>query len=204
LSGAIFAAAITTARMAAAEAEPPVDVVIHEAPPPRRIVTMAFSPLPLIVGKLSFELVVVPIEHHGLVLSPFYASTTTAPIYVFSDTGQPTQLPEQKFSGYGGELGYRYYFGQGGPRGFFLGPSLILGWFTATAQNGSQTKYLQYGFAADVGSQMLVTDRVSLSLGGGLQYIATDKTIPPQQFPAKIFANRGVLPRLLFSLGLAL
>jgi hypothetical protein len=200
----VFVAALSTANIALAEPEPPVDVVIHEAPPPRRFITAAFSPLPLIVGKVSFELVAMPIEHHALVLSPYYASSTTAPIYVFSDTGQPTQLPKQTFSGYGGELGYRYYFGRSGPRGFFLGPSLILGWFTATAQNGDQTQYRQSGIAADIGSQMLVTDRVSLILGGGLQYLTTDKTIPPQQYPAKIYANKGVLPRVLFSLGLAL
>jgi hypothetical protein len=203
LSGAIFAAAITTARMAAAEAEPAVDVAIREAPAPRRIVTMAFSPLPLVLGKLSFEVVVVPLEHHGLVLSPFYASTTTEPIYVFSDVGQPTRLPQQNFKGFGGELGYRYYSGGRGPRGFFVGPSIILGRFTATAEDGSQTQYLHYGLAADVGHQMLIVDRVSLSLGAGLQIMKTDKPIPPQQFPAKIFASSGVLPRLLISLGVA-
>jgi hypothetical protein len=203
LPGAIFAAAITTASVAVAEAEPPVDVVIHQAPPPRRIFTMAFSPLPLVLGKLSFEVVVVPIEHHGLVLTPFHVSTTTAPIYVFDDRGQPTRLPQQNFAGFGGELGYRYYFGERGPRGVFVGPSVILGRFTATAENGSQTEYLHYGFAADVGHQMLIVDRVSLSLGAGLQVMKTDKPIPPQQFPAKLFANSGLLPRLLISLGLA-
>ena len=101
------------------------------------------------------------------------------------------------------EIGYRYYFGQGGPRGLFLGPSLILGAFDAKAQNGTSTSYADFGLAADIGYQVLVADRVSLSLGAGLQYTATSKSIPDQQFPAEIYANDGLRPRVLASLGWA-
>jgi hypothetical protein len=51
---------------------------------------------------------------------------------------------------------------------------------------------------------MLIADRVALSLGAGLQALTTSKSIPGQQFPAKIYANGGVLPRLLFAIGVAL
>jgi hypothetical protein len=203
-AAAAFVAAITTAGVAIAEPEPAVDVEIREPPPPRRILSIGLNPLPYVLGRLSADVILVPISHHALVLSPFYERATTARIYVFDDTGIATRLPEQKFSGFGLELGYRYYFDERGPRGFFLGPSFIIGWLTATAETGSQTPYRQYGGAADLGYQMLVGDRVSLSLGGGVQYIKTDKSIPPQQFSANLFANSRVLPRLLLSVGLAL
>jgi hypothetical protein len=202
-AGALVALTIATASNAIAEPEPPVDVVIPETPPPRRIVVLGWNPLSLVLGKASFDVVVVPRDHHGLILSPFYASTSTEPIFVFDDMGNPRQLAKQTFSGFGGELGYRYYFDELGPRGFFMGPSLIVGWFTAQAGDGSQTAFLQYGAAVDVGYQTLIADRLSLTLGGGLEVVATNKSIPQQQFPARFYANFGVLPRLLLSVGWA-
>jgi hypothetical protein len=181
-----------------------VDVVVRDPTPPRRIVSIEWNPLPLVaIDKLSANVIVVPLDHHALVLSPFYVSTTTAPIYVFDDAGNPTQLPEQKFTGFGGELGYRYYAGEGGPRGFFVGPSVLVGSFDATAQDGTKTPFLDLGLVADAGYQILLAERVALSLGGGVQYMWTSKSIPDQQFPARIYANRGVAPRLLMSLGWA-
>jgi hypothetical protein len=112
-------------------------------------------------------------------------------------------LPSQSFTGAGSELGYRYYFGRGGPRGMFLGPSFVLGDFSAKAQDGSTTSYIQLGGALDLGFQALVLDRISLSLGAGLQYLASSPTIPPQQFPADVYANSGLRPRLLASIGVA-
>jgi hypothetical protein len=200
---AIILAMFSTARAAFGAPPPPVDVVIPETAP-RRIFAVEWNPLPLVtIGKLSANLVIVPVDHHALVLSPFYAWTTTAPIFVFDDNGNPSQLPEQRFTGYGGELGYRYYSRQGGPRGLFVGPSFILGSFVATAANGTKTSFLDYGAAADIGYETLVADRVALSLGAGVQYTATSKSIPSQQFPAQLYANSLVRPRLLFALGWA-
>jgi hypothetical protein len=185
-------------------ARTPVDIVIHDNPPPRRWISIAWNPVPIIaLGKVSFDVVVAPLVHHAIVFSPFYATTTTAPLYTFDDAGNATQLPQQRFEGFGGELGYRYYFGEGGLRGFFLGPSFILGFFTATAQDTSQTQYVDYGFAVDVGYQALVANRVVVGAGVGAQYTLTDKSIPNQQFPANVYANAGLRPRLLFSVGWA-
>ncbi|HWU86378.1 MAG TPA: hypothetical protein VN253_03860 [Kofleriaceae bacterium] len=200
---AAFAAVGLAASPADAELPPAVDVVVHEEPPPRRILAIEWNPLPLLIDKLSANIVFVPVAHHAIVLGPCYVSTTTKPIYVFDDSMNATQLPRQRFRGFGGELGYRYYFGEAGPRGLFLGPSLILATFTAKAQDGGETPYTYYGVAADVGFQMLVADSVSLSLGGGLQYAGTSKQIPNQQLPASIYANGAVRPRLLASIGWA-
>jgi len=201
------AALSTTVHVAAAETPPPadvpIDVVIHETPPQRRIISVEWNPLPLLLGKISANVVIVPIDHHALVLCPFYVSTTTAGINVFDDQGNPTQLPTQTFSGFGGEIGYRYYTGLGGPRGLFVGPSLILASMTAKAQNGSTTGYLDYGVAGDVGYEMLVADNLALGLGGGIQYATPNRTIPTQQFPADIYANGKLAPRALASIGWA-
>jgi hypothetical protein len=195
----------------AAEAPPPadaaVDVVIHDAPPRQRILSIEFNPLPLIIGKISVSAVIVPVDHHALILTPFYISTTTWPIYTYqgayTDVTSSTQLPQQSFSGFGGEIGYRYYTGLGGPRGFFVGPSFIIAGMTAKAQDGSTTDYLDLGGALDVGYELLVMDTVAVSLGLGAQYTAPDKTIPNQQFPADVYANGKLAPRALASIGWA-
>jgi len=201
----------------------PVDVRIPEETPPRRYVAIEWNPLPFItmhtgdrplpggptqggLGKLSVNVVVAPLEHHAIIIAPFYVLTRTTPITAFDDSTPPNprELPVQTFRGYGSELGYRYYTGRGGLRGLYLGPSLILSSFTATAQNGDKKPYLDYGFAADVGYQALVVDRLSLSIGAGLQYTTTSKSIPDQMLWAKVYASSAVLPRLLISVGWAL
>jgi len=199
-----LAAVLLAAHGATAEPPPPVDVVLRENPPPRRLIAIEYNPLALVIGKVSGNVVFVPIDHHGLVLTPFYVSTTTVPINVVDASGMPsTQLPTQKFEGFGGEIGYRYYGGLGGPRGFFAGPSLAAISITATAGNLTQTSFMDYVLAGDVGYAALVADRVALTLGVGAQYTFTSKTIPNQQPPASIYANSGFEPRVLASLGCA-
>jgi hypothetical protein len=182
---------------------PPVDVRLTEAPTAERRVSIEWNPLALIVGKVSGNVVIVPVNHHALVLSPFFVSTTTEPIFVFDDRGNSTQLPQQTFSGYGGEIGYRYYTGQRGPRGFFVGPSLMVASMVARAQNGDKTSYVDYGFALDLGYELLVADTVAISLGACVQYTTPSRSIPDQQFPADIYANSRVFPRAGFALGWA-
>ncbi len=156
---------------------------------------MELSPLALFtIHRVSANVVIVPADHHALILSPFYAWVTTNPVYVFEAAGNSTQLPTQRFDALGGEIGYRYYFGRGGPRGLFLGPSLILAWVKAGAEDGAETSFADLGIAADVGYQMLVADRLALSAGAGLQATVTSKSIPNQQFPAELYANSGVRP----------
>ncbi len=190
--------------------EPVPDVhVAPEAPRARRI-AIEVLPLPIItdLGKWSADLVIVPIDHHALVVSPFYTTTSTAPIVIQDATGAPmTQLPEQEFRGVGIEVGYRYYTGFAGPRGWFIGLSLI-----AVSMNerqgqfgdGSQTHYADLGLAVDAGYQVVIGDSVSLGLGAGVQGLITTKTIPDQQYPAKVYGNAGIWPRLLLSIGWAL
>lgn len=198
-------AALCLASPALADQPPAVDVAIKEPPPVHRAWLLEWNPFPLVaIGRLSANVVLAPGEHHAVILSPYYAWTNTSPIYVYDDAGHGTQLPAQHFEGGGAEAGYRYYFGRGGPRGLFLGPSLLFGGFQARAQDGSKTSYGNFGVAADVGYQALVADRLSLGLGAGLQYTFASESLPAQQFPAELYANAGLRPRVLLSIGWAL
>lgn len=188
---------------------PPVDVAVKEPPGEQRLLTVEWNPLSLLVAKLSANVIVTPGDHHALVVAPFYAYASTAPLLLQSNqldmNGNPIQvsIPTQSFDGFGGEIGYRYYYGYGGPRGFFLGGSIIAAAVTGTAGNGSKTTFLDYGVALDAGYQMLVVDRVSLSAGLGVQYTTPSTSIPTQQEPASIYSNSRVLPRFLLSVGYA-
>lgn len=185
-----------------------VDVIVGEPAPLRRTLAIAWNPLALFIDRVSADVVVVPGDHHGLVLSPFYTWASTVG-YATNVDGAGNALPyslnvlAQTFHGFGCELGYRYYLEKGGPRGLFFGPSLLAAAMKATAGNGSQTGYAELGIAVDVGYEALVMDAVAIGLGAGVQYAFPTESIPPQQLPASIYANAGVQPRLLLSLGYA-
>jgi hypothetical protein len=210
----LAATVMTGARVAGADVPPPVvetpppDVALHEAPSPHRVLTIEWNPLALFIDRFSVDVVVVPGDHHALVLSPFYTWANTVP-YATGIDANGSPLPntlnvlKQTFHGFGGELGYRYYFDRGGPRGFFVGPSFLLAAITATAGNGSKTSFLDLGLAADAGYEALVANTIAITVGAGVQYSGPTKSIPDQQLPASIYANSAVNPRLLLSLGYA-
>lgn len=206
----IPAAAAETAPAPASDGAPAaVDVRFEETPAPHRTLSIEWNPLALFIDRFSVNVVVVPGDHHALVLSPFYTWANTAEYSTNlgadgTALGYVLNVPKQTFNGFGGDIGYRYYFAKGGPRGFFVGPSLILADITATAHNGNQTSFFDVGAAADVGFQALLGDAVSISIGGGLQYtFYQSQSIPPQQLPASTVANERLYPRLLLSFGYA-
>jgi hypothetical protein len=208
VAGLIAGAASTAPRVAAAGPPSAVDVALHDAPEPHKTLTVEWNPLGLFIDRFGVNVVIVPGDHHGLVFSPFYTWALTVP-YATGIDGEGNSLPytlnvlEQTFKGFGGELGYRYYFAQGGPRGLFVGPSLLAAAITATAGSGAQTSFADLGVAGDVGYEALVAGSVAVSVGAGLQYTFTTKSIPDQQLPASIYANDRLYPRLLLSLGYA-
>jgi hypothetical protein len=182
-----------------------VDVALREPQPPRRTLALELNPLAgLALHRWGVNVIVAPSQHHAIILNPYHAYARTYPINLYDDDGNPLLLPVQSFNGWGAELGYRYYTGSGGLRGLFLGPSVFADWMTVEAQDGSKTKYVYYGLAADVGYQALINDTISLSFGAGLQYGLPSKDIPRQGFQAKYYANPILLPRLLISIGWAL
>jgi hypothetical protein len=212
---AIVSVATTVRSAAADDSTPAVDVRVKETPSPHRALTIEWNPLALFIDRLSVNVVIVPGDHHGLILSPFYTWANTAeystglnadgtPLVDAHGAPYVLNVPKQTFNGFGGEVGYRYYVDKGGPRGFFAGPSLILAAITATAYDGKQTSFTDLGAAADLGFQALIADTVAVTVGGGLQYtFFTSQSIPPQQLPASIVANQHLYPRLLLSFGYA-
>ncbi len=180
-------------------ASTPVDVAIAQASPSRRVATIEWNPIALLIQRVSFNVEIAPADHHALVFTPMYFYPRTASFT--NDSGQVVLA--QTFEGFGGEIGYRYYTGAGGLRGFYAGPSVFALFPTATAGNGSKTSFSDFGLAADVGYQALVADSWLVSLGGGVQYTFTSESLARQQQPATIVANRGVQPRVDFSVGYA-
>ncbi len=180
----------------------PVDVSVPERTPSRRVFALEWNPVALFIDRLSATIEIAPVDHHTLVLSPYYFNTRTGSFPSASGDTLVAHL-SQRFEGVGGEIGYRYYAGYGGPRGFFAGPSFILAGVKATDGNGAQTSLMDYGVALDIGWQALVADDWVVSLGGGAEYLFTSKSVPDQQAPAAYYANSGVHPRALAALGYA-
>lgn len=153
---------------------------------------ITYNPLTIQLERISANLEVVFASHHALVLTPFYATTTTN-----------EDSFNNRFRGFGGEIGYRHYSGEDGPRGLFIGPSLLVGSYDAIPMNGDTKHFFNFGAAFDVGYQAILADRWVVGLGGGLQYTVPTVTFPKQELVASVYTDRGLRPRLLLSLGVA-
>jgi hypothetical protein len=190
LASLVVVAAVASAPAAHA-VEAALDAPSPLPPPPPRSVAVSYNPLTLQLSRLSANLEIALGSHHIFEASPFFAYTRTN-----SDSNNV-------FSGVGAELGYRYYFGEGGMRGLYVGPAVLLGFYSAQAATGQSTTFQNFGGALDVGYQAIVADRVVLGLGTGVQYTVPTLTFLPQELPASVYAVRGLRPRLLFAVGVA-
>jgi hypothetical protein len=214
-------AAPTAAAPAAPEWTPPADEGnLHGAPlfPPTgevRRFTLTWNPFTLFAvrAQLSFEALLA--DHHAIEIVGFYGATRTNEVYpkacVAIGSAHACALTTL-FQGEGGEIGYRWYSGTAGPRGFYVGPSFLLAHYTATPAEGAGTSaavygadipYWNLGGAVDAGWQAILADRWVVGLGGGLQYTVPTVQLPQQELPASIYANRGLRPRILLGLGVA-
>jgi hypothetical protein len=159
------------------------------------------NPLAAAIGRYSLQVEWLPAAHHALVVNPHYDS-------VNSDTsitvnGQTTTLT-QSFSGFGGEVGYRFYTGKTGPLGFFIGPSLLVAKYTSSAGDAS-TSFTSLGGAVDLGGQAVIGPGIVVGGGFGLQYtkISQDVSTDGMSLAAAVIAGGGVRPRALFTVGYA-
>src|SRR5580658_174383 len=73
----LTAAPVAAAEPAPAESMPPPDVALHEQPSPHRTLTLEWNPLSLFIDRFSINAVLVPGDHHALILSPFYTWANT-------------------------------------------------------------------------------------------------------------------------------
>ena len=161
-----------------------------DEPTPQRVAITA-NPASFYFGaRVGLSASVMLVSHHGLELTLYRIDQTTG-----TDTNN-------EFTGWGQELGYRYYSGENGPRGFFIGPSLLLGNFTAIPLvGGDRIHYQVPGVALDLGYQALLLNHLVIGLGVGAQYTHPSVSLPRQEIPTSAYANPGLRPRVLFALG---
>ena len=156
------------------------------------------NPLALGYARLSLDYEIFPAVHHSISLGAHAQ-------FLYALLGSSAT---DTFTGYGGELGYRFYSGSRGPDGFFVGASfsagryhgaesLTLGSF-GTVTN--ETSFSSYAGAADLGWSFLVGTRMRIAIGGGCQYTrASEDNIHGSI--ARLIGETGVRPRILFALG---
>lgn len=167
---------------------------------------LALNPLAASIGRYSIQGEYMPAKHHALVLNPFF---THAPI-TMTVNGQ--EVDGGSLTGFGGELGYKFYTGSKGPNGFYVGPSIIFANYSQSAAAGSapagsqgSDSFMSYGGAIDIGGQAVIGPGIVVGGGFGLQYTKNSEDISTDNLnlASAIIAGGGIRPRFLVSLGYA-
>jgi hypothetical protein len=190
---------------ATVNAPPSPDTVTAKQGPEAKRVAIALNPLALAIGRYSIQGEYLVSLHHAVTLNPFY---TNAPVRV---TVGSQEVDGGSLTGFGTELGYRYYSGRKGPEGFFVGPSLLFGSFSQSGATGisgrpaTSDSFVAYGGAIDIGGQGIVGPGIVLGAGVGLQYTATSEDITTSNLnlASAIIAGGGLRPRFLLHAGFA-
>ncbi len=141
---------------------------------------LELNPLAAVLGRYSFNAELMTGQHLALIANPFVR---------YANDGTVTVSTSPEVVAGGSELGFRYYTGHDGPRGFFIGPSLIV----ESVSHRGGPKSAPVGFAADLGGQWVSQGGFIISGGAGLATIYDFPDIEATAFP-----------RVLFSLGQAL
>jgi hypothetical protein len=157
-------------------------------------ITVNVNPLSFGIGRYGADLQYLPAMHHAIVVNPFFAMTKAE-----ITAGQSKY--EQTFSGIGGELGYRFYSGERGANGFFVGPSLIAGTYSASATGAEKVSFNSIGYAVDIGGQHVFKNGFTIGGGFGMQYTKVNKDFFDLPVTAGIIAGGGWRPRFLLALG---
>ncbi|HEY8087142.1 MAG TPA: hypothetical protein VIF09_04845 [Polyangiaceae bacterium] len=158
------------------------------------------NPLGVLIGRYSADLEYLPVAHHALHLTV---------VGYFALPGVSDEV-----TGFGTEVGYRWYSGANGPEGFFVGGSFVA--MSLRYVHGAQpgvafdapedTAYVELGGALDVGYQLVFLGNFAAGAGVGAEY-TTDTSQPT--FEASNHAwhdlvyGSGLRPRALLSLGAA-
>jgi hypothetical protein len=163
----------------------------------------------MIIGRYSADIEYLPAPHHALHLSP---------VGYFALPGVADEL-----IGFGAEAGYRWYSGQYGPHGVFLGGSLIalsLEYIhrappDVPLDTPDDTQYLQLGGAVDAGYSIIILGNFTALAGLGAEYTVDATQLIPHAViggPHFEFASHsmhdllygaGLRPRVLLSVGAA-
>jgi len=161
-------------------------------------IALEANPLAATIGRYSLQVEWLPATHHAIVVNPHFDSVS-ASVTVGNISGS------ESFTGFGGELGYRYYTGTKGPTGLFIGPSLLVGHYSTSTNDQSTGSFSTVGGAFDIGGQAVVGPGIVIGAGFGLQYTKTslDGSTDGLPLAANVIAGDGVRPRFLFTLGYA-
>lgn len=189
VSSMILAAPLASAQTVEKPTPPPAAEESHKQ------FAVNLNPLSWGIGRYGADFQWLPVAHHAIVVNPFYASTT-------ADVENNGLKYQEKFSGFGGEVGYRLYTSERGASGFFVGPSLILGTYTASA-NDQKVAFNSIGYAFDIGGQAMLKNGITIGGGFGLQNTKVNKDFTDLPLNAAILAGGGWRPRFLFSIGYA-
>jgi len=196
-SGAAFVATLVSALLTL---QGPARAEDLDGEPRFKSVGVQGNPLAFIIGRYSIDLEYLPAPHHALHATPFFE---------YALPGVDDQL-----SGFGGEVGYRFYTGEHGPHGFFAGASLLVSELEYIHGNprgvpldtANDTQYVQLGGAIDVGYQIIVLGNFCAGAGAGLQY-TFDTISPTFEYSSHpwhdLVYGAGLRPRALLQVGAA-
>jgi hypothetical protein len=141
-------------------------VDIEEARP----AALTWNPLDILWGRLSINMeLLAGVMHHAFVASlhtlVFNDSRGSSKNLISEGFGFATQLSSEL----GGELGYHYWFSPGYTlRGFFAGPSILIGGTSRPAVADINTGRGYFGAALDGGWQAVFDGGFTVGFGAGL------------------------------------
>ena len=179
----------------------PATVVQQPKPEPKQF-AITTNPFNLYIGRYGINFEYQFVLHHGIIVSPHYDHVSWDQT---STTPAGTQTYKDSFSGFGAELGYRFYSGEKGFNGFFASPSLLLATYKASGAlvpglTAADQSFTSIGWAWEVGGQAQLGGFI-IGGGGGLQYTHVSKQLEDLPLAAAVIAGGGWRPRLILNLG---
>jgi hypothetical protein len=145
----------------------------------------------IINAHFAIEGQFVPWMHHAIRLAPFCALGDTHLWFVTEAADDRIELS------CGAEIGYRYYTGERGANGFFVGPSLILAHTHIEAGTDSANTpvgpvdYVYGGPALDVGVQGITEQGFTVGGGAGAALLRHFESGSHFRVDSRIFVNVG-------------
>jgi hypothetical protein len=185
---------------------PRVDLFGGEKPVPRlgesgrRWLALTINPVAPLAGRWGGNVEILPVVHHGIVLSGSYVSRSDCCTSTPSDTAGASPQNSPLIHGGFGEIGYRYYTSRRGPEGLFFGPSLVAGGVVL----GDAETVTMVGAAIDVGGQFMFHGFV-FGAGAGVQALHASRLVTKTDDPlVDTLTQSMVSPRVLAMVGYAL
>jgi hypothetical protein len=111
-----------------------------------------------------------------------------------------TSTSNNSYVGFGGEAGIRFYPASSSIFGFFVGPSLVAGWYSVNYY-GYGYGFPDVGFAVDAGGKANVGGSMFVAGGGGVQSLYTGHYPKDVANIVTFVLGPGWAPRALFTFG---